>query len=177
MTDDVKDVKKELAVARERFSREGVEVGLDLFDELLARHSDYRDKILRERSYAFSEFEMFGEALNDRQAIIGLGAGIVADYYFAGEYALQARLFKLSRDLFDQAIDKSLRSDSSYYLQSSRLLAALASHQLHEIDRCLDYLSRIDDDVEILWLKGFDRVSKKLMLDAIFSHRTKQGSD
>jgi len=171
------DVKKELAVARKRFSREGAELGSGLFDKLLSLHPDYSSEILRERSYAFSEFDMFEEALNDRQVVIESGAGVVADYYFAGEYALQARRLELSRDLFDQTIERSLRSDSTYYIQSSRLLAALVSHQLHENDRCLDYLSLIDDDVEILWLKGFDRVSKKLLLGAILPHEKKTRSD
>lgn len=161
------DLKKALADAVKAFSTQGPDAGVALTEKLLSQFPGHRDEILRERSYALLSAGRIADALEDRQAILDSGRGNLADHYFAGEYALQAGLFQRARDLFDQVIHMSQHSGSTYYLQSSRLLAALASYQLNEDNRCRDYLSLVEDDVEVLWLVGFDRVSKALLLEVL----------
>lgn len=163
------DIERELAEARESFNLDGPEIGARLFDELLARHPDCRDEILRERSYKFLGCEMFEEALNDLRAIIDSGSGELGDYHLAGEYALEAGRLSLARDMLDQTIKDSIRRSSTYYLGTSRLLAALASLHLNEDGRCLEYLRLIDDeeDVQVTWLTNYDRTAKKSLLEAI----------
>jgi hypothetical protein len=141
--------------------------GSDLFENLIEAHPDQRDYVLRERSKAYADAELFDEALADRLLVIDAGSVLPADCYFGGEYALQCGRFDVARDLFDRAATASIAQGATYYLQSSLLLAALASYQLHEDDRSYAYLDQVDDAVEVLWLKGFDRVSKALMLSVL----------
>lgn len=163
------DIEQELADACERFNRDGPEIGVKLFDELLAQYPDCRDEILRKRSNKFLGREMFEEALNDRKAIIDSGSGKLGDYHLAGEYALEAGLLSLARDMLDRTIEGSVRSGSTYYLGTSQLLAALASLHLNEESRCLEYLRLIDDndDVQVTWLTNYGPASKKSLLEAI----------
>lgn len=96
-----------------------------------------------------------------------MGRGTPGDSYFGGEYALQAGQFEVARTLFDETIRASLETGSNFYLQSSRLLAALASYQLNDDEASWRYLQLIDDEVEVLWLKGFNRVTKQMVIDAM----------
>lgn len=144
-----------------------------LFAALITAHPDQRAHILRKRSLALAEMERFDEAFRDRQVIIDGGQPTLADFYFAGEYALQAGQYIAARTYFDEAIHRSKTTGNSSFVDSSRLLAALASCQLNEDQRCSQYLEEVADDVEVLWLKGFDRVTRELVLKAM--HRPEDG--
>ncbi|MDM7951057.1 hypothetical protein [Hydrogenophaga sp.] len=159
-------MKDELDVALKRLRQDGKEESEQLFSSLLATYPDQRDHLYRKRSLVFAELELFDEAVQDRQAIIDCGQQTIGDLYFSGEYALQAGDFVAARRYFDQVIERASGGDP-YYLGSSRLLAALASYQLHEDERCRAYLQPVEDDTEILWLKGFDRVTKQMMIEAL----------
>jgi hypothetical protein len=159
-------MKDELNVALKRLRQYGKEESEHLFFSLLSTCPDQRDHLYRKRSLVFAELELFDEAVQDRQAIIDGGQQTVGDLYFAGEYALQAGNYVAARRYFDQVIERASGGDP-YYLGSSRLLAALASYQLQEDERCRAYLQRVDDNTEVLWLKGFDRVTKQMMSEAL----------
>lgn len=160
-------IKKELEEALSLFQAEGMAAGLEAFQALLLKYPLQRHEILRERSIAYSASALFEDALRDREVILREGREEPRDCYFAGEYALQAGLFTEARHMFDRAIAASLRDSSTYYLASSRLLAALTSYQAGNDVACLAYLDLVDDEVEVLWLKGFNRVSKQLVLEAL----------
>lgn len=159
-----------LDLALQCLRQEGTERSAPLFAALLGSNPERRDEVYRKRSLVFAELGLFHSAMGDREAIIDLGSQTLGDLYFAGEYALQAGEFGLSRGFFDLAIENAVPSGNSYYLGSSRLLAALASYQLNEDDRCRAYLETVDDNVEVLWLQGFDRVTKQLMLQVLNQH-------
>lgn len=160
-------MKHELDMALRCLRDEGDEKSAPLFAALLGAHPEQRDNVHRKRSLVLAELGLFDAAVRDRQAVIDGGHQTAGDLYFAGEYALQAGAFDVARGYFDQAIQRAVRSGDPYYLGSSRLLAALASYQLNEDERCRIYLEEVDDDVEVLWLRGFDRVTKQLTLQAL----------
>lgn len=160
-------MKAELEQALSKFRTEGAEVGAAQFALLMQTYPSKQDEILRERSCAYAESQAFEEALSDRRAILDMGRGTPGDSYFGGEYALQAGQFEVARTLFDETIRASLETGSNFYLQSSRLLAALASYQLNDDEASWRYLQLIDDEVEVLWLKGFNRVTKQMVIDAM----------
>jgi tetratricopeptide (TPR) repeat protein len=160
-------MKHELDTALKCLRDEGDEKSAPLFSSLLATYPEQRDNVYRKRSLVLAELDLFDEAVRDRQAIIDGGHHTAGDLYFAGEYALQAGAFDVARNYFDLAIQRAARSGDPYYLGSSRLLAALASYQLNEDERCRTYLEEVDDEVEVLWLRGFDRVTKQLMIQVL----------
>lgn len=160
-------MKHELDTALQFLRDEGDEKSAPLFSSLLATYPEQRDNVYRKRSLVFAELELFDAAVRDRQAIIDGGYHTAGDLYFAGEYALQAGAFDFARNCFDLAIQRATHGGDPFYLGSSRLLAALASYQLNEDDRCRTYLEEVDDEVEVLWLRGFDRVTKQLMVQAL----------
>ncbi len=165
--------KKDLFEISKKFNEEGPKVGGALFDDLISKYPDKEKEIIRERSQAYASMDLFDDALSDRRVIIEKGADSAADFYFAGECAIQAGYFQEANDYFDEAVKECLSSGSTFYLQSSRLLAGFASYQLHEDDRCRGYLELIDEDVEVLWLKGLNRISKKLLLEAMRRSQSK----
>jgi hypothetical protein len=160
-------MKHELDTALQCLRNEGEEKSAPLFSSLLTTYPEQRDNVYRKRSLVFAELELFDAAVRDRQSIIDGGHQTGGDLYFAGEYALQAGAFDIARNYFDQSIQRAARGGDPYYLGSSRLLAALASYQLNEDERCRAYLEEVGDDVEVLWLRGFDRVTKQLMIQAL----------
>lgn len=160
-------MEHELDTALRCLRDEGDEKSAPLFAALVDAYPEQRDSVHRKRSLVFAELGLFDSAVRDRQVIIDGGHQTLGDLYFAGEYALQAGEFGVARSYFDQAIERAVRSGEPYYLGSSRLLAALASYQLSEDERCRPYLAEVDDEVEVLWLRGFDRVTKQLMLQAL----------
>lgn len=160
-------MKDELDVALNCLRNDGKDKSERRFSSLLANHPEQRDHVLRKRSVVFAELDLFDAAIQDRQAIINGGQQTNGDLYFAGEYALQAGDYGTARRYFDQMIDRAFDGGDPYYLGSSRLLAALASYQLHEDERCRAYLQAVEDDTEILWLKGFDRVTKQMMIEEL----------
>lgn len=165
-------MKDELNTALTRLRQDGQEKSEQIFSSLLAKYPNQRDHVFRKRSLVFAEMELFDEAVQDRQAIIDGGQQKVGDFYFAGEYALQAGDYIAARRYFDQVIETASAGGDPYYLDSSRLLAALASYQLHEDKPCREYLDQVDDNTEVLWLKGFDRVTKQMMSEALDQDRS-----
>lgn len=160
-------MKDELNTALTRLRQDGQEKSEQIFSSLLATYPNQRDHVFRKRSLVFAEMELFDEAVQDRQAIIDGGQQKVGDFYFAGEYALQAGDYTAARRYFDRVIEIASSGGDPYYLDSSKLLAALASYQLHEDKRCREYLNQVAENTEVLWLKGFDRVTKQMMSEAL----------
>lgn len=160
-------MKEELDIALKRLRLDGKDKSEQFFSTLLATYPEQRDHVYRKRSLVFAELELFADATQDRLAIINCGLQTVGDLYFAGEYALQAGDYVAARQCFDQAIEQASRVGDPYYMGSSRLLAALASYQLHEDASCRAYLESVDNNTEVLWLKGFDRVTKQMMREAL----------
>ncbi len=164
---DRSPMKHELDMALRCLQEQGADKSESLFAAVLSAYPEQRDHVYRKRSLVFAELEDFDAAMLDRQAVIEGGRPTVGDIYFAGEYALQAGNFEAARRYFDLAIEKATSGGDAYYIGSSRLLAALACYQLHEDERCRSYLAEVGDEVEVLWLKGFDRVTKQIMLQVL----------
>lgn len=138
----------------------------DEFRSLLEANPAEEQEILRQRSKVLADMEQFEEARDDLLRVAKLSCS-ASDYYFSGEYAIQASDFEQALASFASAIRISESSGNDYYLSSSRLLAALACYQLNRDNECRSYLELVDDDTEVLWLVGFDRVTKKMIIDLL----------
>ena len=130
--------------------------GHSLFEDMLDQYPDARIDILRERSLGYAELGEFRKAFADRRDVAEADLAGIGDLYFAGEYAIQTGDLEQALLYFDRCIERSINEQGTYYLNSSRLLAALCRSRLGDRVAALALLQEVPSDTSVMWLEGFD---------------------
>src|SRR6202795_5207594 len=127
--------------------------GHRLFQELCDQYPEAREEIFRERSLGYAETGKFDMAFSDRRAAADSHASRPNDFYFAGEYAMQAGALLEAAIYFERCVDLSDKQMSAYYLNSARLLAALCRCRLGDRTAAHILLENVPDDTSVMWLE------------------------
>lgn len=160
-------MKSDLKLARSLFEKGKAQDALDLYQRLLDEYQSMDVDILRDRAWAQAQYGDKTEALNDREIIIGSDNAKVSDFYFAAELAIELGELGKAVVYLDEVTNRSLEQGDSYYLQESRLLKAFCSLKLGSVEEAMSLIQGVDDDIELLWVAGEERISKRDILDAL----------
>ena len=90
-----------------------------------------------------------------------------ADWHIAGELSLELGYLEKSCHYLTKAIELSLEKNTDYYLSTCYLERAYIYSLLGEKSLSINDLEKIDEDINIFWLKGVETISKKIILQSI----------
>lgn len=161
------EIKKVMDDLYARAKNEGYEEILSECNELLSRHPEYADIILRERSHIHAYQENVNEALNDRKDVISHGQAKTEDYYFAAQYLIELGFYSEAIGYLTDGLEVSKVQSTKAYISDLYLLRAFAYLQTKEYLLASHDCNSVEEDE--VFVQGVGFIPKSELLRKIKS--------